>query len=99
VDYISFNITGLTDYKEITKIAIYFFELFSFNSTIAKGSIGKEEDLIFDFQNQHRVSFRRYSYAPEYKNYWDFSGKNAIQFYNIIIILLKTKSWIGVFLI
>ena len=89
VDYISFNIQGLVDRKHIEKIAKYFFQILGFNSTFAKGSTGKEEDLFFDFQNQHRVSFRYYLYASEYSTYWsgtkvDFSGKNATQLYTII---------------
>lgn len=89
VDYISFNIQGLVDRKQVERIAKYFFQILGFNSTFAKGSTGKEEDLFFDFQNQHQVSFRYYLYASEYTTYWsgtkvDFSGKNATQFYSII---------------
>ncbi len=89
VDYISFNIQGLVNRKQVERIAKYFFQILGFNSTFAKGSNGKEEDLFFDFQNQHQVSFRYYLYASEYITYWsgtkvDFSGKNATQFYQII---------------
>ena len=89
VDYISFNIQGLVDRKQVERIAKYFFQILGFNSNFAKGSTGKKEDLFFDFQNQHQVSFRYYLYASEYTTYWngtkvDFSGKNATQFYNII---------------
>jgi len=89
VDYISFNIQGLGDRKQVERIAKYFFQILGFNSTFAKGSTGNEEDLFFDFQNQHQVSFRYYLYASEYTTYWSgtkvkFSGKNATQFYNII---------------
>ena len=58
VDYISFNIQGLIDRKQVERIAKYLFQIFGFNSTFAKGSTGKEEDLFFDFRNQHQVSFR-----------------------------------------
>lgn len=89
VDYISFNIQGLVDRKQVKRIAKHFFQILGFNSTFAKGSTGKEEDLFVDSRNQHRVSFRYYLYASEYTTYWsgtkvDFSGKNATQFYNII---------------
>jgi len=89
VDYISFNIQGLVDRKQVERMAKYFFQILGFNSTFAKGSTGKEEDLFFDFRNQHRVSFRYYLYASEYTTYWsgtkvDFYGKNATQFYTII---------------
>ena len=57
VDYISFNIQGLVDRKQVERIAKYFFQTLGFNSTFAKGSTGKEEDLFFDFRNQYRVSF------------------------------------------
>ena len=60
VDYISFNIQGLVDRKQVEIIAKYFFQILGFDSTFAKGSTGKEEDLFFDFRNQHRVSFRYY---------------------------------------
>jgi len=89
VDYISFNIQGLVGRKQVERIAKYFFQILGFNSTFAKGSTGKEEDLFFDFRNQHQVSFRYYLYASEYTTYWsgtkvDFSGKNATQFYTLI---------------
>lgn len=89
VDYISFNIQGLVDRKQVKRIAKHFFQILGFNSTFAKGSTGKEEDLFVDSRNQHRVSFRYYLYAPEYTTYWSgtkvgFSVKNATQFYNII---------------
>jgi len=89
VDWISFNIQGLVDKKQVERIAKYLFQNFNFNSTFAKGSKGEEEDLFFDSRNQHRVSFRCYLYAPKYANYWsgtkvNFSGKNATQFYTII---------------
>lgn len=89
VDYISFNIQGLVDRKQVERIAKHFFQILGFNSTFAKGSNGKEEDLFFDYHNQHRVSFRYYLYASEYTTYWsgtkvDFYGKNAAQFYKII---------------
>jgi len=89
VDWIGFNIQRLVDRKQVEIIAKYFFQNFGFNSTFAKGSTGKEEDLFFDFQNQHQVSFRYYLYTSEYTTYWsgtkvNFSGKNASQFYSII---------------
>jgi hypothetical protein len=89
VDYISFNIQGLGDRKQVEPFAKYFFQILGFNSTFAKGSNGNEEDLFFNFQNQHQVSFRYYLYASEYMTYWsgtkvNFSGKNATQFYIII---------------
>ena len=89
MDYISFNIQGLVDKKQIEKIAKYLFQILEFNSTFAKGSTGKKENLFFDFRNQYQVYFRYYVYALEYKNYWsgtkvNFSGKNATQFYSII---------------
>ena len=89
VDYISFNIQGLVDKEQVEIIAKYFFQILGFNSTFAKGSTGKEEDLFLNFQNQHQVSFRYYLYASEYTTYWsgtkvNLSGKNATQFYSII---------------
>ena len=89
VDYISFNIQGLVDRKQVERIAKYFFQNLAFNATFAKGPNGNEENLFFDSQNQHQVSFRYYLYASEYATYWsgtkvDFSGKNATQLYNII---------------
>lgn len=89
VDYISFNIQGLVDKKQVKIIAKYFFQILRFNSTSVKGSTGKEKDLFFDSQNQHQVSFRYYIYASEYTTYWrgtkvNFSGKNATQFYSVI---------------
>lgn len=88
VDYISFNIQGLVGRKQVERIAKYFFQILGFNSTFAKGSTGNEEDLFFDFRNQHQVSFRYYLYASEYTTYWsgtkvDFSGKNATQIYTL----------------
>lgn len=89
VDYISFNILGLVDRKQVEIIAKFFFQILAFNSTFAKGSNGNKEDLFFDSQNQYQVSFRYDLYASEYTTYWsgtkaDFSGKNATQLYNII---------------
>ena len=89
MDYISFNIQGLVGRKQVEKIAKNFFQILGFNSTFTKGSTGKEEDLFFDFRNQHQVSFRYYLYASEYTTYCsgtkvDFSGKNATQFYTLI---------------
>ena len=89
VDYISFNIQGLVDRKQVERIAKYFFQILAFNSTFAKGPNGNEEDLFFDCQNQHQLSFRYYLYASEYVTYWsgtkvDFSGNNATQLYSII---------------
>lgn len=89
VDYISFNSRGLVDRKQVKRIAKYLFQTLEFNSTFAKGSNGKEEDLFFDFWNQYRVSFRYYLYASEYTIYQsdtkvDFYGKNATTFYSII---------------
>lgn len=69
VDYISFNSRGLVDRKQVKRIAKYLFQTLEFNSTFAKGSNGKEEDLFFDFWNQYRVSFRYYLYASEYTIY------------------------------
>ena len=63
IDYISFNIQGLVDRKQVERIAKYFFQILGFNSTFAKDPNGSEEDLFFDFQNQHQVSFRYYLYA------------------------------------
>ena len=89
VDWIGFNIQGLIDRKQVKRVAKYFFQILAFNSTFAKGPNGNEEDLFFDSQNQHQVSFRYYLYASEYTTYWsgtkaDFSGKNATQLYSII---------------
>ena len=89
VDYISFNIQGLIDRKQVKRIAKYLFQIFGFNSTFAKGSTGKEEDLFFDFRNQYQVSFRQLEYDPLSKSFWEgttihFSGINAAQFYKII---------------
>lgn len=89
VDYISFNIQRLVDRKQLEIIAKYFFQILGFNSTFTKGPNGNEEDLFFDSQNQHQVSFRYYLYASEYTTYWsgtkvDFSGKNATQLYKTI---------------
>jgi len=66
VDYISFNIQGLVERKQVERIAKYFFQILAFNSNFAKGPDGNEEDLFFDSQNQHQVSFRYYLYASEY---------------------------------
>lgn len=63
VDYISFNIQGLVDRKQVKRIAKSFFQILVFNSIFAKGSNGNEENLFFDSQNQHQVSFRYYLYA------------------------------------
>jgi len=88
VDYISFNIQGLVDRKQVEIIAKYLFQNFAFNSTIAKIINGKwkSESLNYASQNQFQVSFRQYEYDPEAKSFWvgtkiDFSGKNAAQFY------------------
>ena len=91
VDYISFNIQGLVARKQVQRIAKYFFQILGFNSTFAKGSTGKEEDLFFDFRNQHQVSFRYYLYASEYNT----PAKMQLKF----ILLLNNKSSIGIFLI
>ena len=56
VDQISFNIQGLVDTKQVERIAKYLFQILGFNSTFAKGSTGKEEDLFFDFRNQEKLS-------------------------------------------
>lgn len=53
VDYISFNIQGLVDRKQVERIAKYFFQTLAFNCTFAKGPNGNEENLFFDSQNQH----------------------------------------------
>ena len=57
VDFISFNIQGLVERKQVERIAKCFFQILEFNSTFAKGSTEKEEDLFFDFRNQHQVFF------------------------------------------
>jgi len=41
-------------------IAVYLSENFGFNSTIAKGSDGTTEDLIYDLRNRYTISFREY---------------------------------------
>ena len=48
VDWISFNIKGLTDPEPIAR---YLFESFRFNSTIRKGSKGKTEPFISSVGN------------------------------------------------
>ena len=86
VDYISFNIQGLGDRKEVESIAKFLFQNFGFNSTFARGSDGKQETLFFNSKNKYQVYFIVYRYSDIY---WDgikinFSANNAAQFYKII---------------
>lgn len=87
VDYISFNIEGLVDRKQVERIANYLFQNFAFNSTFAVELDGKEETL-FDYpKNKYHVYFRAYRYCDIY---WDgikldFSGNNGNQLYNLIV--------------
>ena len=86
VDWISFNIKGLTDPEPI---AIYLSESFGFNSIITKGSKRKSESLVSKFENQYQVFFKQYDYNPELKSFWartkvNFSGDNATYFYSLI---------------
>ena len=86
VDYISFNIQGLVDRKQVERIANYLFQNFGFNSTFAIGSDGKQETLFSNQKKKYQVYFRAYKYSDIY---WDgikidFSGRNGHQFYNLI---------------
>jgi hypothetical protein len=90
VDWIGFNIEGLTD---LEPIANYLSESLGFNSTIVKkiNSKWKSESLNYDKLNKFQVSFRQYDYNPEFKSYWVgtkvyFSGNNAAHFYSYIKI-------------
>ena len=90
VDWIGFNIEGLTD---LEPIANYLSESLGFNSTIVKKINGKwkSESLNYDKLNKFQVSFRQYDYNPEFKSYWVgtkvyFSGNNAAHFYSYIKI-------------
>ncbi len=75
VDYITFNIKGLTDPKKIAKIAFYLFESFGFNSQIKENYENHFEDLISENQNQGKVSFIRFnSKFNPYWNYYQLSG-------------------------
>ena len=90
VDWIGFNIQGLTD---LEPIANYLSESLGFNSTIVKNINGKwkSKSLNYDKLNKFQVSFRQYDYNPEFKSYWVgtkvyFSGNNAAHFYSYIKI-------------
>ena len=91
VDYISFNIQGPVDRKQVERIAKFLFQNLGFNSTIVKIINGKwkSEYLNYARQNRFQVSFRQHEYDPEVKSFWvgtkiDFSGKNADRFYKDI---------------
>ena len=51
VDYISFNIQGLVDPKDIGKIALYLSNSFGFNSQIKENYEDRFEDLISENKN------------------------------------------------
>lgn len=57
VDWVSFNIQGLTDLKQISKIAIYLSESFGFNSQIKESYKNCFEVLISKNQNRGKVFF------------------------------------------
>ena len=85
VDWISFNITGLTDPNEI---AVYLSESFGFNSVLKQTYKGKSECLIFETENLYKVSFLKSTSNLESKSYWtgitdSFSGENGKYFYYI----------------
>ena len=52
VDWISFNIKGLTDSKSVTKIAIYLFESFGFHSILKNSSKRKSKALFGKPENE-----------------------------------------------
>jgi hypothetical protein len=83
VDWISFNIKGLTDPKQIAKIALYLSKSFGFNSQIKENY----EDLISENQNRGKVFFIRFS--STFNPYWtgttiSFPGQNAAYLYTFI---------------
>ena len=87
VDYITFNIKGLTDPKKIAKIAFYLFESFGFNSQIKENYENHFEDLISENKNQGKVSFIRFN--SKFNPYWagttiSFPGQNAAYLYTLI---------------
>ena len=87
VDYISFNIQGLTDIKDITKIAFYLSKSFGFNSQIKENYEDHFEDLISENKNRGKVSFIRFS--STFNPYWtgttiSFPGQNAAYLYTLI---------------
>jgi hypothetical protein len=87
VDWISFNIKGLTDPKKITKIAFYLSKSFGFNSQIKENYEDRFEDLISENQNRGKVSFLRFS--STFNPYWtgttiSFPGQNAAYLYTLI---------------
>jgi hypothetical protein len=86
VDYIFFNIEGLTDPEPI---ANYLSDFFSFNSIFKIGETAKSENLILKIENYHKVTFVKSNYDPLSNNYWSalivrFSGKDGHYFYQLI---------------
>ena len=87
VDYISFNIQGLTDPKDIAKIAFYLSNLFGFNSQIKENYEDHFEDLISENRNRGKIAFIRFS--SKFNPYWtgtiiSFPGQNAAYLYSLI---------------
>ena len=88
VDYISFNITGLTNPESIAKIASYLSKSFVFNSQIKEKHDKHFQDLVLEENNAFQVRFLRSLRNTAFKTYWDgttlhFSGSNAAFFYNL----------------
>lgn len=89
VDYISFNITGLTNPESIAKIASYLSKSFGFNSQIKEKQDKHFQDLVLEENNTFQVRFLRSLRNTAFKIYWDgttisFSGTNAAQIYKSI---------------
>lgn len=89
VDYLSFNITGLTNPESIAKIASYLSESFGFNSQIKEKHDKHFQDLVLEENNAFQVRFLRSLRNTAFKTYWDgttisFSGTNAAQIYKHI---------------
>ena len=87
VDWISFNIKGLTDPKQIAKIALYLSKSFGFNSQIKENYEDHFEDLISENQNRGKIAFIRFS--SKFNPYWtgttiSFPGQNAAYLYTLI---------------
>lgn len=85
VDYISFNISGLSDAEPI---ANYLFN-FGFNSILKSNEKTKGDILISDNKNCYSVTFVKSKYDPVSKSYWQgiivrFSGTNGHYFYELI---------------
>ena len=85
VDYISFNISGLSNAEPI---ANYLFN-FGFNSILKSNEKTKGDILISDNRNYYSVTFVKSNYDPVSKSYWNgiivrFSGTSGHYFYELI---------------